>query len=122
MEQSRLFIAIGISFLIFFLWSMFFAPKPPEKPVEAMQQETQAQSAKPDVDNSQAPVMPAATEKPNVIAKEDAPARKIKIETPLYQMTLSEKGAAITSTEAALFEIMRKSDVPAFKQVLTLIK
>ena len=98
MEQSRLFIAIGISFLIFFLWSMFFAPKPPEKPVEAMQQETQAQSAKPDVDNSQAPVMPAATEKPNVIAKEDAPARKIKIETPLYQMTLSEKGAAITST------------------------
>jgi isochorismate hydrolase len=31
-------------------------------------------------------------------------------------------GAAITSTEAALFEILRRSDVAAFKQVLALVK
>jgi nicotinamidase-related amidase len=31
-------------------------------------------------------------------------------------------GAAITSTEAALFEILRRADVPGFKQVLSLVK
>ena len=35
---------------------------------------------------------------------------------------MRDAGAAITSTESALFEILRGSDVPAFKQVLSLVK
>jgi len=35
---------------------------------------------------------------------------------------IRDAGAAITSTEAALFEILRKSDTPAFKQILNLVK
>jgi len=96
MEQSRLFIAIGISFLIFFLWSMFFAPKPPEKPIDVAQQNAQTQKAQTPVDNSKRPAL-HVVEEPKPIAEVDTTARQIKVETPLFQMILSEKGAAVTS-------------------------
>ena len=96
MEQSRLFIAIGISFLIFFLWSMFFAPKPVEKPIDVAQQDAQVQNRQAPVDNSKSQA-PPVVEEPAPIAPVDTPARQIKVETPLFQMILSEKGAAVTS-------------------------
>ncbi len=92
MEQSRLFIAIGISFLIFFLWSMLFAPKPPETPLDVARQSPQVQ-----VDNSRRQSPPAAVEEPEAIAPVDTPAREIKVETPLFRMILSGRGAAVTS-------------------------
>ena len=98
MEQARLFIAIGISFLIFFLWSMFFAPKPPEKPAEVTQTNSQTQEAP---SQAQSPVVPqdttADTQEPVAVATPATAARQIQVETPLYGMTLSEKGGAVTS-------------------------
>ena len=35
MEQVRLIIAIGLSFLVFFIWDAFFVEKEPVKPVAA---------------------------------------------------------------------------------------
>ncbi|MCF8081289.1 MAG: hydrolase [Desulfobacterales bacterium] len=35
---------------------------------------------------------------------------------------MRDAGAIVTSTEAALFELMRKSEGPAFKQILSLVK
>ncbi len=103
MEQARLFIAIGISFLVFFLWSMFFAPKPPQVSDQASQQgseqvaptTTQQPQATPQssTTGTQAPVTipPAA-----VTPAPSQTARTITVDTPLYRMTLSEQGGAVT--------------------------
>ena len=99
MEQARLFIAIGISFLIFFLWSMFLSPKPPEKAAtpEVAKKEAPAQAAKA-ADSSAAAQKPETpVEAPPAVIKDERPARSIVVETPLYQLKLSEKGAAVTS-------------------------
>ncbi len=52
----------------------------------------------------------------DAVSSRDAENRAVAIER------MRDAGVAITSTEAALFEIMRRSDVPAFKQVLSLVK
>ena len=98
MEQARLFIAIGISFLIFFLWSMFFAQKPPEKPVEVAQKNPPVQEAQSQEKPSAVTQEPAVeTQVPKAVAVPEKAARKIQVDTPLYGMTLSERGGAVTS-------------------------
>jgi YidC/Oxa1 family membrane protein insertase len=98
MEQMRLLIAIALSFAIFFLWSMFFAPKQPEQ-VETPGQEIsetettraaepQNASAVPKEETAQIAVAPPVSGRV---------ARNITVESPLYKMTLSEKGAAVVS-------------------------
>ena len=42
MEQSRLIIAIAVSFGIFLAWSFFFAPKTPENVPEVVQTQTES--------------------------------------------------------------------------------
>ena len=99
MEQSRLFIAIGISFLIFFLWSVFFAPKPSEKPVQVAQKEAATQSEKLQADTGQGIPEAAGIEEPQKPIESDKiqPARTITVETPLFRLGLSTRGAVITS-------------------------
>jgi YidC/Oxa1 family membrane protein insertase len=100
MEQTRLFIAIGLSFLIFFIWSVFFAPTPPKKPTKVAHQETPAQIEKTNKEPAQSQSAAAGVEnveKPKEIAVETQPARKITVDTPLFRIALSERGAAVTS-------------------------
>jgi YidC/Oxa1 family membrane protein insertase len=103
MEQTRLFIAIGISFLIFFAWSIFFAPAPPQAPTQADKEESKIETApeapvaspsSPTGDQTQA-TAPVLLEKSREPARS---ARTITVDTPLYSMTLSEKGATVVST------------------------
>ena len=101
MEQSRLFIAIGLSFIIFFLWSIFFAPKPSEKPVPVAQKETPAQTEQGKENAGQSQTAAVEVEKPQPMPETAAvaaqPARSITVETPLYRMILSSRGAVVTS-------------------------
>ncbi len=103
MEQKRLFIAIGISFLILLLWSLFFAPTPPEVPDAAskagtekvapsapQQPQVTPQTATPSATGPTAPA-PAAT-----MPQPTREARSITVETSLFRMTLSEQGGAVT--------------------------
>lgn len=98
MEQMRLLIAIALSFAIFFLWSMFFAPKKAEQ-VETPGQEisvTETTSA-PEQENTSSITK---EETPEITATQPVSgrtARNITVESPLYKMTLSEKGAAVVS-------------------------
>jgi YidC/Oxa1 family membrane protein insertase len=99
MEQKRLLVAIGISFAVFFLWSTFFAPKSPQAPLETTPLESEAQPSLPK-DAPSAPANPAPLgTAPAVVepAVSVAPARKISVDTPLYRMEFSEKGATIKS-------------------------
>lgn len=112
MEQMRLLIAIVLSFAVFFLWSLFLAPKAPEKTETAVQESKQTQSVQStkNEEKGQEPQAAVAGQddvqgtgtvtEPLPQLQNDFPvreARRIKVSTPLYTMTLSEKGAAVVS-------------------------
>jgi len=103
MEQKRLLLAIGLSFLVFFVWSIAFSPKGPVKPTEQEQTQTlkPGESDKPgNAGSAAAPQEAVKAPAQTVGAAESAPnrdAREIVVETPLYRMTLSENGGAVIS-------------------------
>ena len=99
MEQARLFIAIGISFAIFFLWSMFFAPTPPETPSVTSQDNAQVHDTIKETPTAETGTLKNAMEAPQSLVREDTqPARQITVDTPLFKMVLTEKGGAVVST------------------------
>ena len=106
MEQKRLLLAIGLSFLVFFVWSIAFAPKRPEHPADQNQTLKSADIGEQKKETS-APT-PGAVEKDVAKTAEktgaaveltpsNKDARAITVETPLYRMTLSENGGSVTS-------------------------
>jgi YidC/Oxa1 family membrane protein insertase len=105
MEQMRLFIAIGISFLILFLWGRFFAPAPPDVPPNAVKEETKLEQSSSSThptaaEPSESPAVPTSPPVPMIPSEDQPPtraARTITVDTPLYIMTLSEKGATVVS-------------------------
>jgi YidC/Oxa1 family membrane protein insertase len=96
MEQARMFIAIGLSFLVFFVWQYFFVePQPPvqtaDKQVQSVADPSQTASGE-----------PVAIVPPQALPVSDgAPvqgvARKITVSTPLFKTVISERGAVFTS-------------------------
>ena len=120
MEQSRLFIAIGLSFVIFFLWSMLFAPKPPEKPAQVPHQETATQHEqvqKNAEQSQQAAVEVQEPLPPQETVVETQPARSITVDTPLFRMVLSSRGAAVTSVVLKKFHETTDKD-SALKELI----
>ena len=102
MEQVRLLLAIGISFAVFFVWSIFFAPQPPQPAKEAASTESQTQNAEQKRIASQPSSAPPAQSQvaipqPGTSAPPVQPGRKISIDTPLYTMIITESGAEIKS-------------------------
>ena len=104
MEQVRLIIAIGLSFLVFFIWDAFFVEKEPVKPVTSPVAESETAPAQPTVSRQAgkegAQPQPVRTE-PAAVPAEAAPAdrepRTILVVTDKFEARLSERGAAITS-------------------------
>lgn len=102
MEQARLVIAIVLSVLVFLAWQFFFVDKdavqksatqtaqPPaqEQPVKAAQPYSKET---PTVQTDQSGVTDTPASTPVKIAQ------SITVDTPLYRVKLSEKGAAVTS-------------------------
>lgn len=107
MEQARLLIAIALSFLVFFLWNIFFVD---QEAVRKTQDETAPQQTQDRQDRvSETPTRAPAAD-PEVLAPEPErvdpaappspalsaePSREISVETPLYTARLSEQGALI---------------------------
>ncbi len=104
MDQGRLFLAIGLSFLVFLAWSLFFASKPPVE-----QKDTSKQTAPQVVEEKTAPAKPyvkegaevKTVETPTVESKERLPevkpARTITVNSPFYIAKITERGAAFKS-------------------------
>jgi YidC/Oxa1 family membrane protein insertase len=103
MEQARLFIAIGISFAVFFVWSIFFAPKPPEQPSKTQQEtgQTETGAAAEQTAAEQEIVQAPAKPEPMAATQPEQPsppaARTIRVDTDLYRIEISERGAAVKS-------------------------
>jgi YidC/Oxa1 family membrane protein insertase len=87
MEQGRLLIAIVLSVLVFTVWGFFFQDKTPP-PQETAQAQPEA---------SRPGESPAAGELAAVVQEKPLPAfqksRDIVVNTPLYSVTISDKGA-----------------------------
>ncbi|RJQ68943.1 MAG: membrane protein insertase YidC [Desulfobacteraceae bacterium] len=117
MEQSRLLIAIALSFLIFFLWSITFGPKPSDQAVEQTQEnadathrQKQVPAARPD---SAEVEQSAAAKKEGEGTLPQADARRITVNTPLYRMVISERGAAVVSMVLKNYQETVRKDSPA---------
>ncbi|HEA66073.1 hypothetical protein LCGC14_1507990 [marine sediment metagenome] len=89
MEKARLFMAIALSFLVFFLWNVFFVEKetvePPTAKTQAPIIEMEESFDKKEQPAEKEEVKPVKT------------ARTIQVNTPLYTVKISEKGSAIKS-------------------------
>jgi len=102
MEQKRLIIAIALSFIVIFVWQLIFSTPqkqdiPENQPVETQDTDVKDTAQKEDT-------VEQANQKEDEIHKEPAiqtadmkNARIIKIHTPLYIASISEKGGQLKS-------------------------
>ena len=120
MEQPRLIIALVLSFAVFFVWNMLFAPKTPE----SMQEPTQQTSIQPAGDEKLSQSNEAASMVNEVASEttstatpavETRPARTVQVDTPLYTITLSEKGAAVVDMTMKNYRESVEPDSPLKK-------
>jgi YidC/Oxa1 family membrane protein insertase len=112
MDQMRLLLALVLSFVVFMLWNVFFGQDHKPKPIPQLQQEAQKE-IKESVSSAAPAVVPRPLEQNAVPgAKQDRPARKISVETPLYTAVLSEKGGGISSFVLKKYRAMATADSP----------
>ncbi len=97
MDQMRLLVALVLSFLVFMLWNVFFAPDTKQqRPTPQLQQEAKVEQKgqpAPAVPQPEPATPPPAAAKP----EPQRVGRQITVETPLYKVGLTENGAAINS-------------------------
>lgn len=101
MDNVRLLLAIGLSFLVLFVWSMFFTDQQPviDNPETVPTQNTTADQQ---ASNKAAEVTTDTISQGAVAAIKAAqamenPAREISVQTPFYTVRISAKGASFTS-------------------------
>ena len=95
MDQMRLLLALVLSFLVFMGFNLFFGQDAEKKPAPKLAQEPSA-AAKPEA----AATTPSGERKAEPVPAAPAadpgrPARQIRVETPLYTLGLTEKGAVV---------------------------
>ena len=97
MEQARLLLAIVLSFLVFFVWSVFFTEKPDPAKNEAVKTATQEaiqDSLHEKIDETE---FSEIQQRDNTPIKNNINFRTITITNNLYVVSISEKGAVFTS-------------------------
>jgi YidC/Oxa1 family membrane protein insertase len=102
MEQARLLIAIVLSVLIFLAWQFFFVDKNAvQKPAQTSQQppakEEQAKETQPYAKETRMVEPDKTAVADTQVSTLGRIAQTISVDTPLYRVKLSERGAAFTS-------------------------
>lgn len=114
MEQARLLIAIGLSFLILFVWSMFFTDQQPSNNQEmAKDQTTEHQITEKTPDQREATTTrQREVDDTQKIQESEDPTREITVETPFYSVRISARGAAFTSFILKKYQESVKTNSP----------
>ena len=115
MDNARLIIAIVLSMLVFFAWDYFFVSKqkvPPPKPKIQAEQAVKQEPAAPK-DNKIAGAPPPLT----VPKQPELPARTITVDTPLYTVKISEKGAEFNSFVLKKYRETIKPESPFYEMI-----
>ena len=109
MEQIRFLLAIALSFLVLLVWQNYFIEKPPKQPDELTENVASETPHVPkDLDNQKNLLLSDSNQpqkKPEIQTPEissEKPAKQIIVQTPLFEVKMSERGAAINSI--TLFE------------------
>ena len=115
MEHLRLFIAIGLSLLVFIMWNFFFVDKKkdmlPQQTMKAEQQEKKAPEIK---------EKPVTVTEPSLIdtsSEQITPSRTITVNGPLYTVKISEKGAVFKSFVLKKFKETINADSPLLEMI-----
>lgn len=109
MEQTRLFLAIALSLLVFFVWTYFFTPKPEivnsdTKVTEEVKKQDNNEEQQQKVINNNVDL----TTPQKQITTETVEVKSIK--TPLYQLKISNKGAVFKSFKLNKFKEKNEKD------------
>lgn len=121
MEQKRLLLAIVLSTIVFIGWSLFFV-KPtqnknktiPEQKPEAVATQKEEVKTSP-IESTvpkKSPVLTKSNEPKSVLSPDLKNARTIRIDTPLYKISISERAGAVTSVILKKFRERVDKDSP----------
>jgi YidC/Oxa1 family membrane protein insertase len=125
MEQARIFIAILLSFLVFFVWEMFFgtheAVRPPvTEPVEQVEtaerepaSERSDEAVSPGGNETVAVETPAGAVTP--LTGGTSATRTIRVENPYYRLVVDERGAVVRSVELRQYRQSVEEDAPPYR-------
>jgi YidC/Oxa1 family membrane protein insertase len=125
MEQGRIIIAIALSILVFLAWDFFFSGKKDiktqEKKVKIVQTEKETQIEKP-IEKSHEKEEKIEFQKETVESKDELKtqektARTISVNTPLYAVKISEKGALFKSFVLKKYKEAVEKDAP-YKEII----
>ena len=119
MDQERLLIAIVLSVLVFTVWGIFFQDKtpPPKLPVQS-QSESMQSSGSSDAASSQNSNGAADTSIHEQTLLPFQPHKDIVVNTPLYSLTISDKGAVFKSFVLKKYRESIDLDSP-YKELIT---
>jgi len=117
MDQARLFIAIGLSILVFLLWDFFFVKKEPVENKQSIESEQKIE--KQPREEIVANQIESIVKKPLLSSQKKVSEniRNIIIDTPIYSATISEKGAVIKSFSLKNYRESVQKDSPFLEMV-----
>jgi len=101
MDQVRLLVAIGLSFVVLFVWSVYFVDQQPAQKPDENKVATTKDTVKSEVPQKKAAVtsIPTQEKTSDIQQMPDTAtnARDITVDTPNYKVRISSKGAIFTS-------------------------
>jgi len=115
MEHLRLFIAIGLSLLVFIVWNFFFVDKKKDTlPQQTMNAEQQAKKT-PGIQEKPATVTaPSLKDTPS---EQIEPSRTITVNSRLYTVKISERGAVFKSFVLKKYKETIDTDSPLLEMI-----
>ena len=120
-EQKRLLLAVVLSVVVLVGYQTFFVKPPPQdsQPLQVQNQQDQNQSQQQvqqgasNVSDYKAPIVPSTP-----VERPESKFRTISISTPLYNIAISEYGAAVRRFELKKYKATNKPDSP-LKQLVS---
>ena len=111
MEQTRLIIAIALSFFVFLVWNLLFVDPTPVSPPPP-QATHDVDRVRPETPVTPVPETPHVTVPAETPEIPDHPPRIITVHTPLYTVKISETGAMFDSYTLARYQETTAPDPP----------
>jgi len=117
MEQGRIIIAIVLSILVFVIWDFFFSGKEDIKNKEKKAKVVQIEKETQKEEEYKKPQEEELVESKDELIKGEKTARIITVNTPLYSVKISEKGALFKSFVLKKYREAVEKDSP-YKEII----